>query len=50
MGEDGLSEAVPAPGGALSGLAASDGLAELGEEIEAIRPGDLLPFRAHPLG
>ena len=49
-GADGLSEAVPAPGGALSGLAASDGLAELGEEIAAIRPGDLLPFRAHPLG
>lgn len=49
-GADGLSEAVPAPGGALSGLAASDGLAELGEDIEAIRPGDLLPFRVHPLG
>lgn len=47
---DGLSEAVPAPGGALSGLSASDGLAELAEDMEAIRPGDLLPFRAHPLG
>lgn len=47
---DGLSEAVPAPGGALSGLAASDGLAELAEEAETIRPGDLLPFRAHPIG
>lgn len=50
QGADGLSEARPAPGGALTGLSASDGLAELGEEIEAIRPGDLLPFRAHPLG
>lgn len=47
---DGLSEAVPAPGGALSGLAASDGLAELAEEAETIHPGDLLPFRAHPIG
>lgn len=50
LGENGLSEVVPAPGGALSGLAASDGLAELDEEIEAVQPGDLLPFRAHPLG
>ncbi|GJE38463.1 Molybdopterin molybdenumtransferase [Methylobacterium persicinum] len=46
---DGLSEVVPAPGGALSSLSASDGLAELAEDIEAIRPGDLLPYRAHPL-
>ncbi|MCJ2013357.1 gephyrin-like molybdotransferase Glp [Methylobacterium sp. J-076] len=49
-GGDGLTEAVPAPGGALSALAASDGLAELAEDMEAVRPGDLLPFRAHPLG
>jgi molybdopterin molybdotransferase len=48
--EDGVTEAVPAPGGALSGLAASDGFAELAEEAETIRPGDFLPFRAHPLG
>lgn len=47
---DGMTEAVVAPGGALSGLSASDGLAELAEELETIRPGDLLPFRAHPLG
>ncbi len=49
-GDDSLSVAMPAPTGALSGLAASDGFAELHEDCEAIRPGDLLPFRAHPLG
>jgi molybdopterin molybdotransferase len=49
-GADGITEAVPAPAGALSGLSASDGFAELAEESETIRPGDLLPFRAHPLG
>jgi molybdopterin molybdotransferase len=48
-GADGIAEAVPAPGGALSGLSASDGFAELAEDSETIRPGDLLPFRAHPL-
>lgn len=49
-GDDGLSVASLAPNGALFGLAASDGFAELHEDCEAIRPGDLLPFRAHPLG
>ncbi len=48
-GDDGLSVASLAPNGALFGLAASDGFAELHEDCEAIRPGDLLPFRAHPL-
>lgn len=49
-GEDGLSVASLAPNGALSGLASSDGFAELHEDCDAIRPGDLLPYRAHPLG
>ncbi len=49
-GADGVTEALPAPGGALSGLSASDGFAELAEDSETIQPGDLLPFRAHPLG
>ena len=44
---DGVSEAVIAPGGALSALAASDGLVELPEAAEAIAPGDLLAYRAH---
>ncbi|MGN8095113.1 molybdopterin molybdotransferase MoeA [Methylobacterium sp. 22177] len=46
-GRDGLPEAVPAPGGALSSLAGSDGLAELAEDLTAIRPGDALPYRPH---
>jgi molybdopterin molybdotransferase len=46
-GADGLPEAVPAPGGALSGLAASDGLVELAEDLTAIRVGDALPYRPH---
>jgi molybdopterin molybdotransferase len=44
---DGACEAVPAPGGALSGLAASDGLVELPEDVAAIAPGDLLAYRSH---
>lgn len=48
-GADGVTEAVPAPGGALSGLAASDGLVELAEDLTAIRPGDALPYRPHGL-
>ncbi|GJD34195.1 molybdopterin molybdotransferase MoeA [Methylobacterium aerolatum] len=44
---DGVTEAVMAPGGALSALAASDGLVELPEDAEAIRPGDLLAYRPH---
>lgn len=46
-GPDGLPEAVPAPGGALSGLAGSDGLVELAEDLTAIRVGDALPYRPH---
>lgn len=46
---DGGTEAVLAQGGALSGLAASDGLVELPEEADRIAPGDLLVYRAHPL-
>ena len=46
-GRDGLPEAVPAPGGALSSLAGSDGLVELAEDLTAIRPGDALPYRPH---
>jgi len=46
---DGGTEAVLAPGGALSGLAASDGLVELPEGVDRIAPGDLLAYRAHPL-
>lgn len=49
MGADGVTEAVPAPGGALSGLAASDGFAELAEDLAAIRAGDALPYRPHGL-
>ena len=47
VGEDGVSEAVPAPGGALSSLAASDGLVELAEDVVAVRVGDALPYRPH---
>ncbi|CAA2158021.1 Molybdopterin molybdenumtransferase [Methylobacterium brachiatum] len=46
-GADGVPEAVPAPGGALSGLAASDGLVELAEDLSAVRVGDALPYRPH---
>ncbi|MCJ2058288.1 molybdopterin molybdotransferase MoeA [Methylobacterium sp. J-048] len=46
-GADGVLEAVPAPGGALSGLSASDGLVELAEDLTAIRVGDALPYRSH---
>lgn len=46
-GADGVPEAVPAPGGALSGLAASDGLVELAEDLNAVRVGDALPYRPH---
>jgi molybdopterin molybdotransferase len=44
---NGTPEAVPAPGGALSGLAASDGLVELAEDLTTIRPGDALPYTPH---
>lgn len=44
---DGVSEAVPSPGGALSSLVASDGFVELPEDVTAISPGDLLAFRSH---
>jgi molybdopterin molybdotransferase len=44
---DGQAEAVPAPGGALSGLAASDGLVELDEDLTALEVGDALPYRPH---
>ncbi|TXN63874.1 molybdopterin molybdenumtransferase MoeA, partial [Methylobacterium sp. WL18] len=47
VGADGVAEAVPSTGGALSGLSASDGLVELGEDLSAIRVGDPLPYRAH---
>lgn len=47
VGADGLTEAVPAPGGALSALSASDGLVELAEDMTALRIGDALPYRAH---
>ncbi|SFM20566.1 gephyrin-like molybdotransferase Glp [Methylobacterium pseudosasicola] len=47
IGADGLPEAVPAPGGALSGLSASDGLAELAEDLRAVRVGDALPYQSH---
>ncbi|MCJ2140561.1 gephyrin-like molybdotransferase Glp [Methylobacterium sp. E-066] len=46
-GTDGTPEAVPVPGGALSGLSASDGLVELAEDLTAIRVGDDLPYRSH---
>lgn len=46
-GEAGLPEAVLAPGGALTGLSASDGLVELAEDLTAIRIGDALPYRPH---
>ncbi len=49
-GADGVCEAVPAPGGALSSLAASDGLLELPEDLAVIQPGDFLAFRSHGLG
>lgn len=48
-GADGVAEAVPAPRGALSGLSASDGLAELAEDLSEVRPGDPLPYRPHGL-
>lgn len=48
-GPDGIPEAVPAPGGALSGLAASDGLVELPEDAASVAPGDLLAYRPHAL-
>ncbi len=44
---DGLPEAVPAPGGALSGLSASDGLVELAEDLTEVRIGDALPYGPH---
>lgn len=47
VGADGVAEAVPSTGGALSGLSASDGLVELAEDLSAIRVGDPLPYRAH---
>jgi molybdopterin molybdotransferase len=46
-GPGGGPEAVPAPGGALSGLSASDGLVELAEDLTAIHIGDDLPYRPH---
>ncbi|MCJ2086885.1 molybdopterin molybdotransferase MoeA [Methylobacterium sp. E-005] len=46
-GEAGLPEATIAPGGALTGLSASDGLVELAEDLTAIRVGDPLPYRPH---
>jgi molybdopterin molybdotransferase len=46
-GADGVVEAVPAPGGALSGLAGSDGLVELAEDLSELRVGDPLPYTAH---
>jgi molybdopterin molybdotransferase len=46
-GADGAPEAIPAPGGALSGLAASDGLVELAEDLSTVRVGDALPYRPH---
>lgn len=46
-GEAGSPEAVLAPGGALTGLSASDGLVELAEDLTAIRIGDPLPYRPH---
>ncbi|MCJ2134607.1 molybdopterin molybdotransferase MoeA [Methylobacterium sp. J-026] len=45
--DTGTFAAVPAPGGALAGLAASDGLVELAEDLTAIRVGDALPYRPH---
>ncbi|MCJ2116183.1 molybdopterin molybdotransferase MoeA [Methylobacterium sp. J-001] len=47
VGADGMPEALPAPGGALSGLSISDGLVELAEDLTAIRIGDALPYRSH---
>ena len=47
VGADGMPEALPAPGGALSGLSVSDGLVELAEDLTAIRIGDALPYRSH---
>lgn len=47
VGADGMPEALPAPGGALSGLSVSDGLVELAEDLIAIRIGDALPYRSH---
>ncbi|MGU3665172.1 hypothetical protein ACLBX9_13415 [Methylobacterium sp. A49B] len=41
---NGMPHAVPAPAGALSGLAASVGLVELAEDLITIRPGDALPY------
>ncbi|MCJ2061417.1 molybdopterin molybdotransferase MoeA [Methylobacterium sp. J-088] len=46
-GEAGMPEAVLVPGGALTGLSASDGLVELAEDLTAIRVGDALPYRPH---
>ncbi|MCJ2068049.1 molybdopterin molybdotransferase MoeA [Methylobacterium sp. J-030] len=45
--ETGMREAVIAPGGALTGLSASDGLVELAEDLTAIRVGDPVPYRSH---
>jgi len=47
VGADGMPEALPAPGGALSGLSVSDGLVELAEDLTAIQIGDALPYRSH---
>ncbi len=47
VGADGMPEALPAPGGALSGLSVSDGMVELAEDLTAIRIGDALPYRSH---
>jgi molybdopterin molybdotransferase len=46
-GEAGMPEAALVPGGALTGLSASDGLVELAEDLTAIRVGDPLPYRPH---
>lgn len=47
-GADGVTEAVKLPRyGALTSLAGSDGLAELGEDTAGVGPGDIVSFHPH---
>ncbi len=45
----GRVEAARAPGGALSGLAGSDGLADLAEEVTHLEPGETVVVHPHAL-
>ncbi|GJE62403.1 molybdopterin molybdotransferase MoeA [Methylobacterium trifolii] len=45
--DDGSVEAVKNPGGALTALAGSDGLADLPEDAGRVAPGDVVAFHPH---